>query len=571
MCADDLHVSSTQGLSEDISHRIPHLTVEPNAGYKRTSIERLAFPLAFLGIVATLVALFVGVLRINNHTFLYTLDDPYIHLALSDQIRHGNYGLYAGTHAAPSSSIIFPFLLAVTAGTPVHPYFPLLINVVALFFTAEIMRRFLLHLRLGTDDFALAAQAALLFLMALCFNLIGVVFTGLEHSLHIATVATIIYGLVLFIDCKKLPYWLPAAIVLCPLIRYEGLALSVGALLILALRGRVKIALATFAVIVVLLGGFSLFLIKLGLPPLPSSILSKSAVAAGGVDGTHSHMLSGIARNVDNMALHPTGLLMLLIGVVAGCICLSDFSFTPRRWTPRGLISLALLAMVGGQAVAGRFGWLERYEDYLIEGTALLCIYLAQSEIRRALAPSRKNRLLIVGAFTAALLIFGVRYWRETFIIPLASNNIYEQQLQMHNFVDKFYKGPVAINDLGLSSYHNPYPVLDLGGLGSEKARLLLASHALPADYAKFVGANDVHLVMIYEEWFHGSIPKDWQCVGMISLSRPSLFSAFQADVRFYVTDNTTATLVRAELASFRETLPNGVKLTIYSSDVPNK
>jgi hypothetical protein len=226
-------------------------------------------------------------------------------------------------------------------------------------------------------------------------------------------------------------------------------------------------------------------------------------------------------------------------------------------------MALALLAMIAGHAVAGRFGWLDRYEDYLLAGAALFCIWLAQSAIRASLAPSRGNRSVLAAGFAAALLIFGARYWLMTANVPLASNNIYEQQLQMHFFVDRFYKGPIAINDLGLSSYHNPYPVLDLGGLGSEKARLLIASHAGAADYKAFVAANNVHLIMVYQEWFPDQIPDAWQHVGTMSLSRPHL-SVPQEDVQFYVTDDATAARVREELAAFRKTLPARVELTIF-------
>ena len=431
----------------------------------------------------------------------------------------------------------------------------------------EVIRRLLLHLKLGEnifDPFAIAVQASFLFLMAWCFNIIGVAFTGLEHSLHIAMVAaTIIYGLALFLDSRTLPSWLPAAIVLCPLVRYEGLALSVGALLVLALRNRVRTAIATFAAIALIMGGFSLFLVKLGLPPLPSSILSKSAVAAGGVDAARHQLLGGVTQNIDFAFFHPVGVMLLLISVVALCICAKDLLLKPRRWTSRSLMAMVLLISAGGHIVAGGFGWLERYEDYVMVSTALICIYLGQSAIRSALSPARKDRLIVVLGSAAALLVIGSRYCRETIKVPIASNNIYEQQFQMHRFIDGFYRGPVAINDLGLSSYHNPYTVLDLGGLGSEKARLLIASHANSAAYESFVAANNVHLVMVYQEWFRGQIPETWQHVGEMILSR-ELLSAAQDDVQFYATDDATAAKVRQELTAFAATLPPRVDLTIY-------
>jgi hypothetical protein len=529
---------------------------------------RIAAPMAFAAIAAILAVLFAAVLRINHGTFTYTLDDPYIHLALSDHIRHGNYGLYPGTHAAPSSSILFPFLLAVASGTPLHPYFPLLLNIACLFATVEIVRRFLRHLRLGSDSLAVVAQAVALVLIALSFNLIGVVFTGLEHNLHIALVAATVYGLVLVIDQHRMPAWLPAVLVLAPLVRYEGLALSLGGILLLALRGRRLTALVTLAWIVVLLGGFSFFLMKLGLPALPSSIMVKSAVAAGGLGGAPHQFLRGLAKTVDTMIGHPIGLPLLMIGLFAAARFSQDLFRRGYPWTANGLMSLPLVCLIGGQAVGGRFGWLERYEDYLLLGVFLMCIFLARGLICFAMAPERRYDIvhrsrvvLLTGAF-AGLLLVGARYLHSTAQVPEAANNVYEQQLQMHRFIMDFYRGPVAVNDLGLASYHNPYPVLDLGGLGSEQARLMLARHATAGEYQAFLARNGVHLAIVYDEWFPDQIPGGWTHVGALALGGP-MVSAGEQEVQFYATDAETAARVRAELNAFRPSLPPGVGLSI--------
>jgi hypothetical protein len=532
---------------------------------------KLAFPLVYAAIAALVVWLFVSILRINSGTFLYTMDDPYIHLALSDQIRHGNYGLFPGIHAAPSSSILFPFLLAPASGTPFHPWLPLVINVCAMFLTVGIMHRFLRHLRLGESGFAIAAQAGALFMAAVCFNIVGVVFTGLEHSLHIAAVAATVYGLALFLDRGKLPPWLPAVLVLSPLLRYEGLALSAGVLLVLAMKGRVRTALATFAVIVTLMGAFSVFLVRLGLPMLPSSILSKSAVAAGSIEGLGSFR-AGFVQAVDTALGHPIGLFLMLIAAVAALACALQISHhglfrRDRGWNSNGSMWLALLFLLTGQTAAGRWGWLERYEVYAIVGTAMIGVYLGRAAIRTALAPAAgpasRDRYIFAAGAALALFVFGTRYLFTTSHLPVAANNIYEQQLQMHNFIDDFYRAPVAVNDIGLASYRSPYFALDLGGLGSEKARKLQAEGADADAYKNFVAENGIHLIIVYEEWFSDSIPDTWQKVGTMSLSRFNWTSA-HPDVQFYVTDDATAATVRRELTAFRAVLPPRVKLVIY-------
>src|SRR5476649_158349 len=75
--------------------------------------------------------------------FVYSLDDPYIHLALARQIMHGHYGINPGEFAAPSSSILWPFFLVPFAGTGFDEWAPLAINVAALYATMWWLQRWL--------------------------------------------------------------------------------------------------------------------------------------------------------------------------------------------------------------------------------------------------------------------------------------------------------------------------------------------------------------------------------------------------------------------------------------------
>jgi hypothetical protein len=134
----------------------------------------------------------------------------------------------------------------------------------------------------------------------------------------------------------------------------------------------------------------------------------------------------------------------------------------------------------------------------------------------------------------------------------------------MHRFVNDFYRAPVAVNDLGLVSYHNPNFVLDLGGLASEKARLLIANGADADDYRELVESSNVHLVIIYDDWFSGQVPDSWIKVASMDLSRERISSA-EAEVQFYSTDASSASKLLPELQAFRKSLPPRIKLTIYS------
>jgi hypothetical protein len=196
-------------------------------------------------------------------------------------------------------------------------------------------------------------------------------------------------------------------------------------------------------------------------------------------------------------------------------------------------------------------------------GTALIGICLMRDTIRKVLL-NRKERLIYIGLTVVPLLLICSPYIISTWRVPLASNNVYEQQFQMHRFVNDFYRAPVAVNDLGLVSYHNPNFVFDLVGLASEKARILRSRHADADTYREFVNANDIHLVIIYDEWYQNEVPGSWSKVASMDLSRQRV-SADHSEVQFYATDAATASKLRPELLSFSRGLPPGVKLTIYS------
>ena len=106
---------------------------------------------------------------------------------------------------------------------------------------------------------ALVATAALAFAL----NLYGLVLTGMENSLQVTLV--IIVALSLMREGLALrqriawPFWL--SVVLLPLIRYEGLAISLPVLAYFVLSpGRRAAAAAAVAIIAAVVVGFSLFL-----------------------------------------------------------------------------------------------------------------------------------------------------------------------------------------------------------------------------------------------------------------------------------------------------------------------
>ncbi|MFH1514179.1 MAG: hypothetical protein ABIG42_01835, partial [bacterium] len=203
----------------------------------------------------------IAILIKNQGHFGYTLDDAYIHLALAENIVKGHYGVNLGEYSAPASSIIWPVIIAPFARMSFGYYFPLLINFLASIGTILIFRIIVERIFDFYDNPKKPLLMSLI-VIALIFvaNLVGLVYTGMEHSLQLFITALLLLGVIHEIKTRKVALYLLIALVLGPLIRYENLALSVPVLIHLVRRNHVKPFFICGSLIVFSLVGFSIFL-----------------------------------------------------------------------------------------------------------------------------------------------------------------------------------------------------------------------------------------------------------------------------------------------------------------------
>jgi len=129
---------------------------------------------------------------------------------------------------------------------------------------------------------------------------------------------------------------------------------------------------------------------------------------------------------------------------------------------------------------------------------------------------------------------------------PAATNNIYDQQYQMHRFAVDYYRRPVAVNDLGWVAFRNTNYILDLGGLASREALLARASESNPDWMRRLAAEHGVHLAMIYDEWF-AQKPPGWVRVGQLKFNQLRVTAA-DSKVSFYATDADSVAGIRAAL-----------------------
>jgi hypothetical protein len=506
------------------------------------------FVLPALG--AVVLALLSAILWLNGGTFLYTQDDPYIHLALAEELARGHYGINPGEAAAPSSSILFPLLLAAGVPLGIEALLPLALNLAALAATAR------LALWLAARWLPAAPPrrlGLLLFLGLLSLNLVGVAFTGLEHSGHVLASLAVLAGLVAVAEGGRMPWWLGVALVVGPLIRYEGLGITAAALVVLACLGFRRQALLLAALALLPLAAHAAWLLHLGLPPLPSSVMMKSPVASSVGDmGAASLPLALLA----NLYLGLASERGLVLAALAWLVFFGALRVRPPAWrAPESAVAGFALLAVAAHYLGGRFGWLDRYEIYITATMAAALGYVWRRPLGRVLGAGGWR----YAALLAAVPAVGWTYLWTTAITPVASNEIYRQQYQMHRFATNYLKAPVAINDLGLVAYRNPNYVLDLWGLGREEIRRTMRD---PTARARAIAATTdrygVGAAMLYENWFRDVLPPAWRPVARFGLGRPPL-AVDTATVTVFATVPGDADRLRALFASFAQTLPPGV------------
>src|ERR1700722_5684697 len=493
-------------------------------------------PLIATGVVvyvALLATVYLAGLHRTQGHYTAPQDDPYIHLALAENIARGHYGINTADFSSPSSSMVWPLLLSLLAPTTLGIYAALFYGVMA-----SLWATFLLALILDEWPQAVFAtrsrQIVAMIAFGLLANLVGLTLLGMEHTLQVALAIACAAGICRAINGRVMPWWSIAAAALAPWVRYEDFTLTLAVGLILLFQARRAVALAMTLGAVVPLVVFSLFLKHLGLPILPVSVLVKSGTSFG-----HQSALARagevIKRGVIDLSIFPTHwpLLLIFVGLLVIAWC-----ETPGI---RRTVAVAVAIACALHLVIGRFGWFYRYEVYIVIFATLVFLRLLLERIHPAFP------LYLLGAIALSSI-----YLRALWETPIAAGGIYGQQYQMHRFITDYYHGGVAVNDLGEVSFrHGDGYVLDLYGLASiEAARHL---HNDPAWTAAMVREHHVGLVMVYPAMF--GIPGAWDKVGELCLKQAVKEIAAPC-VNFYSTRPEATAALRKEFQLFASTLP---------------
>lgn len=486
-----------------------------------------------LGFAALQIAAFL-----NAGVFEYPLDDVYIHLAVAEQIAAGGYGVNSGEYASAASSPLYPLMLVPFAGTEAQRFLPLTWNIAALAACGWLWGRILVQA--GYEELHRGFGLLLAFVVPFVINLPGLAFAGMEHALHAAASLAVVFGLLMLLDEDRLSPLLVLGILLGPAMRFEGLALSLLAAGVLMLRGRWLAGLASGTGALAIAGLFMWFLSSLGLDPLPSSVQAKLGNDA--LSNDLAGVIAGLIRAFENHNIWI--MIAALVATAAMPFAAPEVRQSSGRW-----LLLVLFLALGAHAVAGKLGWMNRYEGYVLAAATAGLVALAA----RSGSMARFLAVLPVIAAGAVYIPHFVYHY------PNATRTIDRQQAQMARFAQAFHRGPVAVNDLGRVAWGNPDYVLDVWGLGS-LAALDYRQNGGPEDWVDLLAKqNGVKLAMIYDDWFGDDIGPDWVRLGQLELSGPWHYSA-RPEVAFYATTPEATGALHVKLAAWAPGLPEGAR-----------
>lgn len=508
--------------------------------------RRPALPLwaAVAGLVHYLVLQALGLVQTGG-AFEYPLDDVYIHLEMARSIAGGGYGVNPGEVASADSSALYPLLLVPLAGAEIGRYLPALINVVALLGCGWAWGTLIARSEFGRFP---GMARALAVVGPVALNMAGVAYLGMEHSLHAAVSLVALLALIGFARDGRVGWPLGLAVVLGPLIRPEGLALSLAICAWLLVAGARRAGLWLTAGAVLPFAGFVAFLTSLGLGPLPNSVMAKlSSMEYPGVSPLQARVFS-ILKNL----IEPMGAATVLIVLATGLGLLFARQLTRKRTAPVVLVALAVAL---AHLVLGRMGWGYRYEHYMLVFLIGAAVYafgywgLAGRDRMPTLAPLMPALILALPLSTYLPLVLVEA--------PASARAVYLQQRQMARFAQEVVAAPVAVNDIGWVAYRNDHYVLDLWGLASAEA-LEARRAGMPPGWADaLTDAHGADLAMVYDTWLGRGAGADWVRLGRLEMTGSRGFVA-QSAVSFYATRPEAAAGLRQKLDGFVSTLPEG-------------
>jgi hypothetical protein len=512
------------------------------------------------GIVSGLAAFFgltvvVGVLALmkTEGRLVYTLDDAYIHMSIARNIvEHRVWGLTQHEIASASSSVLWSLLLAlgfVVSG--INVWVPLALGLA--FGTALIIY---LARALGDAGVAPGRCRVLFPLIIVLGYVVPNVFSGMEHTAQsLVDVAFVLAGVNVLAGGRPSFRGAWPLIVLAPFltsVRYEGFFILAVVCVLLTFRGGLRPAVLVCAMGVLPVAIFGLIMMHKGFRFFPYSVLLKAKTEIPFTAG----FLNMLGPRLLIMSLGAPQLVTLLIGL--GITLRHLIRHGAAFWSRAVLLHVITISVILLHLEFASTWALFRYDAYLVI-MALFTLAVTAGPLFRPgleIVPERRKLAWVVLSVPVA------RGFICLLLTPLAAGNIYQQQVQMARFLQRYYpEQPVALNDIGAVSFFSDASIVDLFGLGSkEVAEAKINKRYTTEVIDRVTREKDVTLAMVYKGWFkrYGGLPPEWVELGGWRI--PWNVTCFNSTVNIYAVAPNEQEHIMRQLEEFSTGLPRGVR-----------
>jgi hypothetical protein len=528
---------------------------------KNSLTDKIPFVVSIIFFVFTALTYLI-ILWLNNGGFVYVLDDPYIHMTIAKHLAlEGKWAVNGMDFSSAASSPLWSLLITgIYMVTGVNVYVPLILNLIlsvaCIYAAYGILKSF------GVNKYLYI----ILFVFVFAAPLPVLMFTGMEHILQILLVLLFAFVCSRIISAENTPvFGYVQAFILALLlasVRYEDVFIIAVAVILLLRRKKypASVILISGAAIPILIYGY--VSASNGWLFVPNPLLVKFKVPGFNI----IEILKILPRAAKRM-LEPD-LIFLLPPLAVSVIMMAKSRNYLRE--PKSVLLILFCGSYLLHMMFAQTGWFYRYEAYLVSlGMAVLIIYLNGAFNRSG---TTENALLRIFyryrkiVYAVMIISIAVRFAPDA-LIPLASNNIYEQQFQMARFINGNAAGKtIAANDIGILCFYTNSRVVDLWGLADiDVGKLKIAGKYNPTEIDKITKKHNTELVIVYEHWFdqYGGLPTTWKKLGSWEMTRPN-FVCGTTSVDFYVTNSENADMFSERLRKFSTELPSSVRSIQY-------
>lgn len=516
-------------------------------------------------------ALFAISVKQNEGHIVYTLDDPYIHMAIAKNL--AQYGVWGVTRYefTPSSSsplwgLILFFIYLIFGANEVSP---LILNIT---FATLIVFSVYWILRRCRRSYIFLILLGIIFFTPLP----PLIFTGHEHILH--ALITILF---VYLSAKVLSEEYPvssasryALVVLTPLlasVRYEGLFLVFVACILFASRKQWLYSFLLGALAIVPVGVYGIISINHGWFWLPTPVFIKGYVPElTSLQGIMAFFSKGYVQLLLNYHI----LFLIIAALVLYALCFNK----EKGAREKNQVCITLFVATAFLHMQfARTGWFYRYEAYLVAAGlfVIASALLKRFEVAQRISIN-KSSIPKYAAITILAILFmrplsdrGIAALINT---PQATKNIYEQQYQMGLFLREFYKGaPVVANDAGAINYLADIKYFDVWGFNNlGVAKMIRKGYYGRKEIYDAIASSGAKIAVVYDRWFEMGIESSsvhfykldtvpqWAKVGEWKILNNKVCGADV--VSFYAVDLFERDNLIANLKKFAPRLPASVK-----------